>query len=198
MRLNWVEFALMNNPIRAASQRHYEARQLLRLGGPLAGGQALEIGCGRGVGVELMLGPFAAGSAAAFDLDPRMVRRARARLTGYGRDVALWVGDATAISVPAESYDAVFDFGIIHHISDWRAAVAEVFRVLKPAGRFYAEEVMGPFLDHPLSRRLFDHPQQDRFGLAEFSQAVTTAGFDLMGTAQLWGAFAWLVARKPE
>ena len=149
MRLNRFEFALMNNPIRAAIQRYYEVRQLLRLGGPLAGGRALEIGCGRGVGIELILGPFAAGSVTAFDLDPQMVRRARARLAGQSSAVSLWVGDATAISVPAESYDAVFDFGIIHHIPDWRLALAEVFRVLKPAGRFYAEEVMGQFLDRP-------------------------------------------------
>jgi ubiquinone/menaquinone biosynthesis C-methylase UbiE len=49
----------------------------------------------------------------------------------------------TAIAVPDSRYDAVFDFGIIHHVPDWRAAVAEVARVLRPQGRFYAEEVFG-------------------------------------------------------
>ena len=60
MRLNRLEFALMNNPVRAAIQRHVEAPQLLRMGGPMAGGLALEIGCGRGFGAELILDVFKA------------------------------------------------------------------------------------------------------------------------------------------
>jgi hypothetical protein len=44
MLLNRIECALMNNPIRAAIQRTFEARRLLRMGGPISGGQALELG----------------------------------------------------------------------------------------------------------------------------------------------------------
>ncbi|HVT78626.1 MAG TPA: hypothetical protein VHD87_16420 [Acidimicrobiales bacterium] len=44
--MNSVETALMNSPVRAALQRHYEAPLLERLGGRSAGGQALEVGCG--------------------------------------------------------------------------------------------------------------------------------------------------------
>ena len=80
MRLNRAEYALMNNPIRAALQRHFEAARLLRLGGPLGGGAALEMGCGRGVGVELVLDVFGAETVDAFDLDPRMIELARTRL----------------------------------------------------------------------------------------------------------------------
>ena len=35
MKLNRLEFLLMNNPLRAAIQRHVEARRFLRMGGPL-------------------------------------------------------------------------------------------------------------------------------------------------------------------
>jgi len=51
MRLNAVETALMNNPIRAAIQRRSEAERLLAMGGRMHDGRALEVGCGRGVGV---------------------------------------------------------------------------------------------------------------------------------------------------
>jgi hypothetical protein len=44
MLLNRFEYVLMNNPLRATLQRHVEVRQLLRLGGPMRGGRALEIG----------------------------------------------------------------------------------------------------------------------------------------------------------
>jgi ubiquinone/menaquinone biosynthesis C-methylase UbiE len=197
MLLNRVEYALMNNPIRAAIQRHVEARRLLRMGGALSGGRALEIGCGRGVGIELILERFGADTVDAFDLDPRMVARARARLSAYGPRVRVWVGDAGAISAADATYDAVFDFGIIHHVPAWRGPLAEVHRVLKPNGRFYAEEVLSRFLLHPITRSLLEHPRDDRFGAAEFARELEASGLDPIATEELWGSFAWFTAQKP-
>jgi len=196
MLLNRIEYALMNNPVRAAIQRHFEARRLLRLGGAMNGGRALEVGCGRGVGIELVLRVFGADSVDAFDLDPRMVAQARARLSAYGSWVRVWVGDASAISVPDATYDAVFDFGIIHHVPEWRRALAEVHRVLKPGGRFYAEEVLRRFIVHPITRRLLEHPQSDRFDAAGFGREIEASGLDPLATEELWGSFAWFTARK--
>ena len=197
MRLNRVEFALMNNPIRAAIQRRFEAGRLLRMGGPMGGGAALEIGCGRGVGAELVLDVFGADSVDAFDLDPRMVALARERLRGRRERTRFWVGDATAIAAPDASYDAVFDFGIVHHVPDWRRVLAEVRRVLKPGGRLYAEEVLGRFIRHPLTRRLLEHPQADRFDGATFEAALASAGLEPVPHRELFGAFAWFVASRP-
>jgi hypothetical protein len=39
MLLNRLECALMNNPVRAAVQRHVEARRLLAMGGRMPGGR---------------------------------------------------------------------------------------------------------------------------------------------------------------
>ena len=198
MLLNRLEFALMNNPARAALQRHFEARRLLRMGGPMRGGRALEIGCGRGVGTDLIFDVFGADAVDAFDLDPRMVARARQRLRSRGRQVRLWVGDATAIPVADGAYDAVFDFGIIHHVPDWRLALREVARVLKPGGRFYAEEALGAFIGHPIVRRLFEHPRADRFDARTFRAGLATAGLVPQATSELSKAFAWFVASKQE
>ena len=73
MRLNTFEKALMNNPIRAALQRHFEARILKKLGGKMRGGLALEIGCGRGMGACIIFEEFRAEHVHAFDIDPHMV-----------------------------------------------------------------------------------------------------------------------------
>jgi ubiquinone/menaquinone biosynthesis C-methylase UbiE len=185
----------MNNPIRAAIQRRIEAARLLRLGGP-ARGVALEIGCGRGVGAELILDIFGADGVDAFDLDPRMVDVARSRLAKRGDRARLWVGDVTQIPVPDETYDAVFDFGIIHHVPEWPRAVAEVARVLKPGGRFYAEEVLRPFIVHPVIRRLFAHPQADRFDRIQFMETLSAVGMKPLASERIGEAFAWFVAER--
>jgi ubiquinone/menaquinone biosynthesis C-methylase UbiE len=197
MLLNRFEYHFMNNPVRAAVQRHIEARRLLQMGGPVRGGRALEIGCGRGVGAGIVLDQFGAGSVEAFDLDQRMMRLARKRLARRGRRARLWTGDASAIPAPDETYDAVFDFGIVHHIPRWRDALAEVWRVMKPGGRFYAEEVLRDCLGHPIIRRLFHHPQHDRFDRQGFLAGLEQVGFRLVASRETWRSMAWFVADKP-
>ena len=196
MLLNRIETALMNNPVRAALQRRFEARRLLAMGGPLAGCRALEIGCGRGVGIELVLDVFGAGSVDAFDLDPKMVERARARHADWGAQVKIWQGDASRIDAPDAAYDAVFDFGIIHHVPDWRPVLGEVHRVLRPGGRLYAEEVLEPFIR--LTRRVLEHPQHDRFDAATFREAIEKTGFEGVAMQEMGSWFAWYTARKPR
>jgi ubiquinone/menaquinone biosynthesis C-methylase UbiE len=197
MLLNRFEYHVMNNPVRAAVQRHVEARRLLRMGGQTPGARALEIGCGRGVGVGIVLDQFSAASVDAFDLDHRMVQLARKRLARHGTRARVWTGDASAIAAPDETYDAVFDFGILHHIPRWRDALAEVWRVLKPGGRFYAEEVLAEALHHPITRRLFHHPLEDRFDREGFLSGLAQAGFIPITTRESWYSMAWFVADKP-
>ena len=197
MRLNRVEFALMNNPVRAAIQRRVEARRLLEMGGPMGGGAALEIGCGRGVGVEIILDLFGAERVDAFDLDSRMIDRARRRLRSRSDRVRLWAGDATSIPASDGAYDAAFDFGIIHHVPNWRNAIAEVGRVLRPGGRFYAEEVFSSFISRGFVKRLLEHPEDDRFDHDQFCAALAEAGLELVASSQHWGAGGWFIADKP-
>ena len=171
MRMNRTETVLVNSPPRRWLQRVVEAPVLLRLGGRMAGGTALELGCGRGAGIELILDRFGADRVIGFDLDEAMVARARRRLAGRS-DVDVRVGDAVAIDLPDASVDAVFDFAIIHHVPDWQTAVGEIRRVLRPGGRLYYSEVTKHALDRPTYRMLFDHPDHDRFTASDFVAAL--------------------------
>jgi ubiquinone/menaquinone biosynthesis C-methylase UbiE len=173
MKLNSVEKALMNNPLRAASQRLYEARLLEKLGGKVTGANVLEIGCGRGVGTQIILDRFEATKVQAFDLDEYMVEQAGKRLGAYSSDrLQLSVGDVTNIEAPDSTFDAVFDFGTVHHVPDWESALDEVARVLKPEGRFFFEEVTKHALDRWSYRTFLDHPAEDRFTSNRFVAAL--------------------------
>ncbi len=196
MLLNWLERAAVNNPLRSTLQRHVGAKKLIRLGGDLTGERVLEIGCGRGIGADIVLSDFGAASVDAFDLDPKMVKQAKSHLVKYGAKTHVWVGDASAISVPDSTYDVVLDFGIIHHVPEWRQAVREIQRVLKPGGRFYGEEVLREFIDHPIARRLFVHPLNDRFDAEEFITELESVGIEVIGNEELWSMITWVAARK--
>jgi ubiquinone/menaquinone biosynthesis C-methylase UbiE len=180
MKLNWIEKAAMNNPIRAAIQRRYEAPLLERLGGSVAGLQVLEVGCGRGVGSELILERFAARRVRAFDLDEDMVARARRRLFRFGADRAqVEVADVTTLPCDDEAFDAAFDFGILHHVPDWQAAVAEIRRVLRPGGRFFFEEVTARALRRWHYRAFTVHPRENRVAPDEFADELARNGLTI-------------------
>jgi len=195
MKLNAIEKALMNNPLRALVQRRYEAPLLERLAlrlrarsselpaqgeRVLAGSRVLEVGCGRGVGTEIILERLGARHVSAFDLDPDMVAKARKRLAGYGPErVRLWVGDASSIAAEDASFDVVVDFAIIHHVPDWQAAVGEVRRVLKPGGLFLFEEVTRQALERWVYRTFLVHPTENRFSAAEFLAELERQGISV-------------------
>lgn len=197
MLLNEFERKLTNSPLRRFLQRQLEIPWFIRHGSDLHGAYVLELGCGQGAGIDLVFEHFGIKQLDAFDLDPQMVEMARSRQGHRGDSVRIWQGDATAIASPENRYDAVFDFEIIHHVPDWRQALAEVYRVLKPGGRFYAGEILKHSLLNPLAARLFQHPMEDRFGHVDFCEALSVTGFRLEAAQGLGDFVGWYVAAKP-
>ena len=194
MKLNTVERLAMNNPLRAAHQHHREARWFRDLlpESALKGMEVLEIGCGRGVGVEVILDRLGAAHVRASDFDPEQVERAQRRLHGRSpQSYSLTTADAASLEMSDASVDAVVSFGTVHHVPRWRDAVAEVARVLRPGGRFLFEEVPRHVLDTRTFRTLTDHPREDRFEAREFAEELARHG--LHGTGQLRPRVAGMV-----
>ena len=54
-------------------------------------------------------------------------------------------GDATQLPIASEQFTSVFMFGGIHHVSDRQRLFQEVFRILRPGGRFYFREPVSDF-----------------------------------------------------
>jgi ubiquinone/menaquinone biosynthesis C-methylase UbiE len=181
VKLNWAERLVVNNPVRVMIQRRIIKwiKGVTRIT-PRA--PILEIGCGRGAGACLIQEEFRPASLHAFDLDQQMIRLAGRYLKAESEDrICLYVGDATALPYRDGVLDAVFGFGVLHHLPDWRAGVREIARVLKPGGIYFLEEFYPQFYQNFLARRLFLHPEHDRFYSHDLMAALAEAGFELQG-----------------
>lgn len=185
MILNRFEKLLINNPVRDRMLRG-TVRSLHQLVGSPRIARALEVGCGEGAGVEAIARAVHPEALDAFDLDPDQIQRAQSRLgwrtASAGR---LWVGDAEAIGAATATYDAVFEFTILHHVPDWQAALHEIGRVLKPGGHFLFEELSREFFydTGPLGwglRRYTDHPWAQMFAWPAFARGLADAGLQLL------------------
>jgi ubiquinone/menaquinone biosynthesis C-methylase UbiE len=182
MKLNLAERLLVNNHARALVQRFYEAPLLRRLGGTVQDGTVLEIGCGRGAGIEVIFHHFGAAHVCGLDLDLMQLERAQKRLESkYTGRLSLIQGDAEQLPFADATFDAVFDFGALHHIPNWQRSVAEVRRVLKPRGKFFFEEVTRAALGRWIYRQFFVHPNENRFSESEFLVELESHGFRSAG-----------------
>lgn len=97
-----------------------------------SGRKVLEIGCG--IGTDLF--QFAKGKAEVFgiDLTQKAVRLTRRRFSLYDLTVHLCVGDGENLPFPSDYFDLVYVWGVIHHTSNPRDMIHEIYRVLKPGG----------------------------------------------------------------
>jgi ubiquinone/menaquinone biosynthesis C-methylase UbiE len=166
----WVDSRL-----RAEVALRYEGAVLARLGA--RGERCVEIGTGRrGLGARLAVTRFGAEQVRAFDLFPSTVARARRRTADLGGAVSVQVCDATCLPVASGSVDLVVDLHALHHIEDWRAAVRECARMLRPGGRLALAEMTSRFVDAPWLRSVSRHPA-DRFDAEELLGELRAVGF---------------------
>jgi arsenite methyltransferase len=104
----------------------------------------LDIGSGSGTDLllsALLTGP--AGQAIGLDMTAAMRRKAQANARTAGlHNVELLDGNAEQIPLPDESVDVVTSNGVINLVPDKAAAVAEIYRVLRPAGRVQIADIV--------------------------------------------------------
>lgn len=180
MIVNWPERLWCDSLARRLVQRR-EVAAFARLARLPSGATVLEIGCGNGAGAELFARAFDPALVLGVDVDPRMVKKAarRAALDPKKR-LAFALADAQRLPLAEASVDAAVNFGIIHHLEDWRLGPRELGRVLKPGGIFFFEEIYPPLYANFLMKRLVAHPTHDRFHGPEFRAGLAAAGLTLL------------------
>ncbi|MBF0169879.1 MAG: class I SAM-dependent methyltransferase [Nitrospinae bacterium] len=152
--------------------------------GLLAGvtGDTLELGAGPGLNFPHY--PGAVRRLTAIDHNEGMREKARRRAKEAGLDVAYRILDGAHLPFPDGSFDTVVSSWTLCSVDDIEGALAQVRRVLKPAGRFL-------FLEHgrsadvrvarwqrrltPFNRIVADGCRLDR----DIPALLTGAGFDL-------------------
>ena len=114
----------------------------VRLLGLAPGARVADLGCGSGVFTELMRRQ--GYDAAGLDISPKLVALGRAKYPGLD----LIEGDVEALPFDDASLDGVLLSGLVHHLPDPSRCAAEVFRVLRPGGRFVAFDPnrLNPFM----------------------------------------------------
>ncbi|WP_089006095.1 class I SAM-dependent methyltransferase [Micromonospora viridifaciens] len=167
-----------------------------RLLGEVAGRRILELGCGAAAAARWLATQGA--RPVALDLSAGMLRHAAQAAARTGVRVPLVQADALALPFADAAFDTVCTaFGAIPFVADSAAVMREVFRVLRPGGR-WVFSVTHPmrwiFLDDPGEHGLtavhsyFDrspYVEQDEHGVATYVEQHRTLGDrirELVGT----------------
>jgi ubiquinone/menaquinone biosynthesis C-methylase UbiE len=136
------------------------------------------------------------------ELSPEMLAIAQRRAEELGREADLRLGDAQALDFPDASFDSVVCTLALCTIPDDRAAVAEVYRVLRPGGRYLLlEHVRSPIRAVRAVQRLIE-PLSVRFEADHLTREplehLSAVGFEVEELERSkWGIVERVAARKP-
>jgi ubiquinone/menaquinone biosynthesis C-methylase UbiE len=158
----------------------------------------LEVGCGTGsltLAAKRQAGP--SGQVFGIDIIPGMVEASQRKAERAGEAVTFQLGSIDQIPFPADHFDTVLCSFMIFHMSEAtrRKGIAEVFRVLKPQGRWLILDLGLPpqRLQRAIAQRLFggmlDHDLHELIPLLEaagFSNLeIAPAPFRIFGLSVL-------------
>ena len=103
----------------------------------LGSGAALDVGCGTGEITARLAEKFPQATFTGVDLEEAHLARARVRCAPFASRVRFEKGDALALPFAGATFDLVVCRHLIQAVPDAARVLAEVHRVLRPAGRIH-------------------------------------------------------------
>ena len=101
----------------------------------LKGKRVLEIGCGVGTMFEQFAGMGI--EIHALDINLSSCEMTWKRTDLFKLPGCIYRGDAENLPFKDKTFDFVFTYGVLHHTPDIQKAFDEMYRVLKPGGKFF-------------------------------------------------------------
>ena len=197
MLMNWPERVWIYSPIRVIFLRLH-AERWLKLAG-VRPQNVLEIGCGLGRGARILVDKMGSENVVAFDLEESLIRAAVKKLPSrLERKISFFVGDAQDLPFGDSVFDAVVNYGIIHHVLDWQKCIREISRVMRHGGIFYFEEIYPPLYANFLLRRMLRHPREDRFDGPRFLESLKSSKLKLLEGVRTGSRFGIVGAARKE
>jgi ubiquinone/menaquinone biosynthesis C-methylase UbiE len=120
---------------------------------PISGLHGLDIGCGEGTNTRALAKLGA--RMMAIDVSPTFVRHARETEIDAGDGIVYDVADAQALPFPDDSFDFATAFMSLMDVPDYRTALGEANRVVRPGG-FFQFSILHPCFTPPHRRVLRD------------------------------------------
>jgi ubiquinone/menaquinone biosynthesis C-methylase UbiE len=144
--LRGIERLAVFNRVRAVVGLRWELPPLLKAVDLAAGSRCLEIGTGLGWGTVGLLRKEASLAVVTTDFEGAILQRARSfiRTEQPGARVDYAQVDAKALPFSTARFDIVLSLYVLHHAMGYRAALAEIARVLKPGGSLLVIDLMRP------------------------------------------------------
>jgi SAM-dependent methyltransferase len=154
------------------------------LGGiDLAGATVLDIGCGAGGITVDLVHRHGADTVIGIDVEGPVCEHARRRVERSGLSDRIEIRQVEPGPLPFEpsSFEVVFSKDSIVHIADKEALAADIFKVLRPGGRFVASDWLIAHDGDPSAEMATYIEAEDLdFGMASpdrYRMALTAAGF---------------------
>ena len=97
----------------------------------------LDLGCGTGRLLQRLAKSFPELSGVGLDFSPEMLRQARKKSRRYAPRLIYIQGDAANLPTATAQFDAVFNTISFLHYPDPKKVLSEVYRTLKPQGKYY-------------------------------------------------------------
>jgi len=111
-------------------------------------GEVLEVGAGVGAMAAHLLDTTPGLRMVVTDYDPALVAIAERSLARFSERAVVSCVDACDLPFDDDRFDFVLSFAMFHHTGDWRRALGEVIRVLRPGGRLLGYDLLEGALLH--------------------------------------------------